>query len=219
MHPQPNPVSNFYEKAIYKTENYFVSFCDVRPPTSDLRFPTVSASLQAVRQGPARLRKVTQASRKNSPASLACKASFLCPMPKPQPFARKTPALLRCVARNCALSLIIARYGGIRLGIALSREVARWRSPRTLTQTNPSLAQIRLSYGTNFLSQSDRIRPNLSQRLFRQSFRPNLTYGQIGVAAVVGTVPAPGVPPGGSSPGLNLSLSAKRLRRNGWRLG
>jgi hypothetical protein len=62
--------------------------------------------------------------------------------------------------------------------------------PRTLTQTNPSAAQILLSYGANFLSQSDRIRPNLSQRLFRQSFRPNLTYGQVRVPSDLGLCPA-----------------------------
>jgi hypothetical protein len=100
-------------------------------------------------------------------------------MATPQPFARKTLALLRFVAGNRPLLLIIARNPGARLGIALSREWTQRHSPRTLTQTNPALAQIFLSYGANFLSQSDRIRPNLSQRLFRLSFRPNLTYGQV----------------------------------------
>jgi hypothetical protein len=47
------------------------------------------------------------------------------------------------------------------------------------TQPNVGLAQIYLSYGTDFLTQSDRIRPNLSQRLFRQSIRPNLTDAEM----------------------------------------
>jgi hypothetical protein len=50
-----------------------------------------------------------------------------------------------------------------------------------LTQVNPGLAQILLSYGANFLIQSDLLRPNLSQRLFRRSFRPNLTYADVRV--------------------------------------
>ncbi|MDB6031548.1 MAG: hypothetical protein JWM16_1886 [Verrucomicrobiales bacterium] len=91
--------------------------------------PVLSHPFASQRQGCASPGKATQAPRENTSASLACKASFLCPMATPQPFARKTLALLRFVARNCALSLIIARNPGTRLGIALSREVARWPSP------------------------------------------------------------------------------------------
>jgi hypothetical protein len=69
---------------------------DRRPRTSDFRrYPQASKRLR------------------QAPASLACKTSFLCPMPTPQSFARKRLASSRFVARNCALSLIIARYGGI----------------------------------------------------------------------------------------------------------
>jgi hypothetical protein len=53
------------------------------------------------------------------------------------------------------------------------------KRPAALTQVNPGLAQIHLTYGAKILSQSDRFRPNLSQRLFRQGFRPNLTCHQI----------------------------------------
>jgi hypothetical protein len=52
-------------------------------------------------------------------------------------------------------------------------------APAALTQANPGLAQIHLSYEAQLLSQSDRFRANLSQRLFRQRFRPNLTCHQI----------------------------------------
>jgi hypothetical protein len=144
--------------------------------------PPVGLNPQAsshLKQGCASPGKATQASKEKTSASLACKASFLCPMVTPQPFARKTLALLRFVARDCALLLIIARNPSTRLGIAFPRELTRWHSARTLTQADRRLAQIFLSYEANFLSQSDRIRPNLRQRLFRQSFRPNPTYGQV----------------------------------------
>ncbi|MDB6030019.1 MAG: hypothetical protein JWM16_357 [Verrucomicrobiales bacterium] len=149
--------------------------------------PVFSHPFASPRQGCASPGKATQASREKTSASLACKASFLRPMATPQPFVRKALALLRFVARNCALSLIIARYGGIPLKRFFSRELTRWHSTPSgcphpeLTQMNPGLAQIFLSYGANFLSQSGRIRPNLSQRLFRQSFQPNLTYGPLRV--------------------------------------
>jgi hypothetical protein len=119
--------------------------------------PVFSHPFASPRQGCASLGKATQAPRENTSASLACKASFLYLMPTPQPFAGKTLALLRFVARNRALSLIIARYAGIPLEIVLSREWTMRHSPRTLTQANPALAQIFLSYGANFLSQSDPI--------------------------------------------------------------
>jgi hypothetical protein len=118
--------------------------------------------------------------RRQTPVSHAiARALRLSPFSAPAAFARKAVTLLRFVARNCALSLIFARNPAARLGTGLSRTRTQWHSPRTLTQGNPSLAQIFLSYGANFLSQSDRIRPNLSQRLFRQSIRPNLTHQPI----------------------------------------
>ncbi|MDB6034129.1 MAG: hypothetical protein JWM16_4467 [Verrucomicrobiales bacterium] len=92
---------------------------DRRPRTPDFRrYPQASSHLK---QGYASLGKATQASKEKSSASLACKASFLCPMATPQPFARKRPDSLRFVARNCALSLIIARYVGIPWHFLLSR--------------------------------------------------------------------------------------------------
>ncbi|MDB6029667.1 MAG: hypothetical protein JWM16_5 [Verrucomicrobiales bacterium] len=137
------------------------------------------------RQGCASLGKATQASIEKTSASLACKASFLCRMETPQPFARKRPASSRFVAHIRALSLIIARCSGIPLGIAPSRElkgvliVLKQALNSELTQANSGVAQILLSYGAKFLTQSDRFRPNLSQRPFRRSIRPILTYSQI----------------------------------------
>jgi hypothetical protein len=83
--------------------------------------PVFSHPFASPRQGCASPGKATQAPRENTSASLACKVSFLFPMPTPQPFAGKTLALLRFVARNCALSLIIARYVGIPWHFLLSR--------------------------------------------------------------------------------------------------
>jgi hypothetical protein len=88
--------------------------------------PPVGLNPQAsshLKQGYASPGKATQAPTGKSSASLACKASFLCPRTPPRPLARKVPALLRFVARNCALSLIIALCPGIRVSIPLSREV------------------------------------------------------------------------------------------------
>ncbi|MDB6029710.1 MAG: hypothetical protein JWM16_48, partial [Verrucomicrobiales bacterium] len=99
------------------------------------------------------------------------------------------PQCALALKRTSALLLIIALYVGSPWHFLTSREWTRRHSPRTLTQTNPSVAQILLSYGANFLSQSDRIRPNLSQRLFRQSFRPNLTYGQVRLHPISACLP------------------------------
>jgi hypothetical protein len=143
-------------------------FASVRKPTARLRQP---------RQGHARLQ------RKN--LRKPCLQGFL-PLPDGHASTfRARCAFLRIFARNSALLLILACYGGIALGIALSRKLTRWNSPRTLTQADPGLAQIFLSYGANFLSLSDPIRPNLSQRLFRRSFRANLTYGQVCVHPIL----------------------------------
>jgi hypothetical protein len=56
-------------------------------------------------------------------------------------------------------------------------------SPAILTQVHPGLAQSNLTYEAKILTQSDRFQPNLSQRVFRQTFRPNLTYGQMRVGS------------------------------------
>ncbi|MDB6029839.1 MAG: hypothetical protein JWM16_177 [Verrucomicrobiales bacterium] len=57
------------------------------------------------------------------------------------------------------------------------------KHPTAFTQANPGLAQIHLSYEAQLLSQSDRFRPNLSQRPFRQEFRLNLTCHQIRIGS------------------------------------
>ncbi|MDB6030296.1 MAG: biopolymer transporter Tol [Verrucomicrobiales bacterium] len=66
-------------------------------------------------------------------------------------------------------------------------------SSAPLTQMHPGLAQSNLTYGAKILTQSDRFQPNLSQRVFRQTFRPNLTYRQIRVGScpIVVDVSAP----------------------------
>jgi hypothetical protein len=131
-------------------------------------------------QGCASPGKATQGSREKTSASLACKASFLCPMKTPQPFAQKTPALLRFVARNCALSLIIARYGGIPLGIALSREWTRRHSPRTLTQINlylnRGLTSISPERRAKIPGQSSLLQANTGQPPFLNSLQLNTGY-------------------------------------------
>jgi hypothetical protein len=164
--------------------------------------PVFSHPFASPRQGCASLGKATQTSKEKTSASLACKASFLDLMPTPQSFAQKQSAPLRIFARNSALSFIIAHYVGIPWHILTSREWTQWHSPfnhqhstpciglsSELTQVNPGLAQIFLSYGANFLIQSDRIRPNLSQPVFRQSFRPNLTYGQVRLHPISACLP------------------------------
>jgi hypothetical protein len=55
--------------------------------------PVFSHPFASPRQGCASLGKTTQASKEKTSASLACKASFLCPMATPQPFARMDAAL------------------------------------------------------------------------------------------------------------------------------
>ncbi|MDB6032287.1 MAG: hypothetical protein JWM16_2625 [Verrucomicrobiales bacterium] len=64
--------------------------------------PVFSQPYASPRQGCASLGKATQASKVKTSASLACKASFLSPTATPQPFPRKTLALLRFVAPNTA---------------------------------------------------------------------------------------------------------------------
>ncbi|MDB6034223.1 MAG: hypothetical protein JWM16_4561 [Verrucomicrobiales bacterium] len=94
----------------------------------------------------ASLGKATQVSKEHTPASLACKASSLCPVATLQPFARKESASSRIFARNSALSFIIARYVGNPDKFALSR-----KTPQPKSKSH-AIAEIALALNTNPLS-------------------------------------------------------------------
>jgi hypothetical protein len=66
-------------------------------------FQSLAQASSHLKQGHASLGKATPASKEKSSASLACKASALSPILTGPPFARKTLALLRFVARDSAI--------------------------------------------------------------------------------------------------------------------
>ncbi|MDB6034541.1 MAG: hypothetical protein JWM16_4879, partial [Verrucomicrobiales bacterium] len=137
-----------------------------------------------IEQGYASRGKATQGSGKITPASLPCKPFSVCPIATHQPFARKGSASSRVLKHNCALSLVLARYAGVPSQTCVSRRTPQHRTMSfggLSSDVHPGLAQNPLSHGAKTLIQSDRFRPNLSQRFLRPSIRPNLTYGDIRV--------------------------------------